>query len=558
MAEAGTPQPDGPRPPTPRPRGDRGRDPAALAAWRRVAEQRRKAGDKATSPRGASTVEPAVAEPPVVEPPIVERPTAARPALGRPATATPAADRPATEPGTDRQAATAEPATDRPAAAEPAADRPAARPAPGRPTAERPGGPRPAVGRPAGPPPVVDRPGAQDPATPARPAPTGAGDDLVRAVQDDHAHGEPTRPDSPPAPATARDESAPASSRPGSDGGPAPVGRLHDALLGLAGRLDDDALTSVREMVAAEDDAEAAELLGGCLLAGGIGLTAQERAVLRPWFTAARVDPELLGMLPSDTGALDRAVHRFVTSAPDRAPGVPLARAARRLSGVVAVRESWRVTPAGSAPGPVPHRVVLVETVGPDDCDHVVHHLAHAARALDDTSVEVFAQGAGLPAYHRAALAVARPLVADDATAPPAAPSAPPAAARSAPPAAARPAPSAPIRSTPPTVARPTPPRPAPPVQRLGAPEDEETWRTVADAGTSRTGPAPVAVPPEPTGVEDDADEPEHVDLDEPELMDLDEPEPEPEPEPADPDEADEAPVALAEPPRPDRTEPAR
>jgi hypothetical protein len=410
---------------------------------------------------------------------------------------------------------------------------------------------------------VLDRP-AQGPAAaaPARPAPTGTGDDLVRAVQEDHAHGEPTRRETRPTPPTTREEPA---SRPGSEGGPPPVGRLHDVLLGLAGRLDDDALTSVREMVAAEDDAEAAELLGGCLLAGGIGLTGEERAVLRPWFTAARVDPELLGMLPSDTGALGRSVHRFVTSAPDRAPGVPLARAARRLSGVVAVRESWRVTPAGSAPGPVPHRVVLVETVGPDDCDHVVHHLAHAARALDDTSVEVFATGVGLPAYHRAALAVARPLVVDDAGAPTAAPAAPSAAAR--------PAPSAPTGSAPPTVARPAPPRSAPPAQRFGAAEDEETWRTVADAGTSRTGPAPAAVAPGPTDVGDDADEPELVDLPEPEP----EPEPEVEPEPDDVAEAEEPPETPAgrtvaperpvapsqppapvEPPRPERTGPAR
>ena len=107
-------------------------------------------------------------------------------------------------------------------------------------------------------------------------------------------------------------------------------------------------------------------------------------------------------------------MHRFAPTVGDRAPGLPVARAARRLPGVLAVRESWRVTPAGSAPGPVPHRVVLVETAGPDDCDHVVHHLAHAARSLDDTSVEVFASGATLPVYHREALAAARPLFADE------------------------------------------------------------------------------------------------------------------------------------------------
>jgi hypothetical protein len=182
--------------------------------------------------------------------------------------------------------------------------------------------------------------------------------------------------------------------------------------------------------------------------------------------------------------------------------------------------------------------VVLVETVGPDDCDHVVHHLAHAARALDDTSVEVFAAGTGLPAYHRDALAVARPLVADDA----AAPVAPAAPTRPAPPPPARPS-SATARSVAPT--------PAPPAQRFGAADDEETWQTVADAGTSRTGRSPVAVPPQPDVVEDpedldDVDEPEEVgdDADEPGLVDVDDPEPAP-------DEADEAPAAGDAEPRP-------
>jgi hypothetical protein len=270
--------------------------------------------------------------------------------------------------------------------------------------------------------------------------------------------------------------------RAGHDDGPPPGGRLHDVLLGLAGRLDDDALTSVREMVAVEDDAEAAELLSGCLLAGGIGLTGEERAVLRPWFVAARVDSDLLGLLPADAGALSRSVHRFAPTAGGRAPGLPLARAARRLPGVVAVRESWRVTPAGSAPGPVPHRVVLVETAGPDDCDHVVHHLAHAARSLDDTSVEVFPSGAVLPAYHREALAAARPLVAEESA-------------------------GAPVG----TATAPAPPsRPGP--SRFGAGDDDETWQTVADSDTAPTPTAAAAG----AGRYPDDEEPGLEDLDDP------------------------------------------
>ena len=189
-------------------------------------------------------------------------------------------------------------------------------------------------------------------------------------------------------------------------------------LLSLAGRIDDDALSSVRELVAVEDDAAAAELLGGCLLAAGAGVTAREHAVLGRWFAASRVDPELVDVLPRDPEADRREEHRFTPDPPAsaRAPGSSrdageaVARAAARLPGVQRVRQCWRTTPAGSAPGPVPHRVVLVETHSADDCEHVAHHVAHAARELGAVSVEVFAAGAELPAYHRAAVRVARPL----------------------------------------------------------------------------------------------------------------------------------------------------
>jgi hypothetical protein len=397
MAEPGTPhpetpQPDGPRPPTPRPRGDRGRDPVALAAWRRVAEQRRRAGG-----RGGSSDEEQVAE--------------------EQAAVSPAASSSAVE---------------------------------GAAAADDPEEPAPESAPPESAPPAADLDG-----------PTGAWE------QQDAA---PTGPGGPTGSAAV-----------GLEDGPPSAGRLHDVLLGLAGRLDDDALSSVREMVAVEDDAEAAELLAGCLLADRVGVTDDERAVLRPWFTAARVDPELLGALPVDAGALGRSLHRFATTAGDRAAGLTLARAARRLSGVVSVRESWRITPAGSAPGPVPHRVVLVETSGADDCDHVVHHLAHAAQPLVDTSVEVFAAGSSLPAYHRDALAAAHPLAADDA--PDEAP-----ASRVAP---ARLAPSRPVAPAP-------APAPAAVPEPMIAPEPMVAPEPIAvPEPPAAAEPAPVA-PPEP------------------------------------------------------------
>lgn len=243
--------------------------------------------------------------------------------------------------------------------------------------------------------------------------------------------------DEPPAPTASTSEGRPEGGPPPARGPGAPTARggrdprpgtpptarpdqggRHEVLLSLAGRIDDDALSSVRELVAVEDDAAAAELLGGCLLAAGAGVTAREHAVLGRWFAASRVDPELVDVLPRDPEADRRDEHRFTPDPPAsaRAPGSPrdageaVARAAGRLPGVQRVRQCWRTTPAGSAPGPVPHRVVLVETHSADDCEHVAHHVAHAARELGAVSVEVFAAGAELPAYHRAAVRVARPL----------------------------------------------------------------------------------------------------------------------------------------------------
>ncbi|MDF2977110.1 MAG: hypothetical protein K0S40_1838 [Actinomycetospora sp.] len=217
----------------------------------------------------------------------------------------------------------------------------------------------------------------------------------------------PERPSGAPA---ARGEADP---RPGTPPRPDTGGR-HEVLLSLAGRIDDDALTSVRELVAVEDDAAAAELLGGSLLAGGVGVTPREHALLGRWFASSRVDPELVDALPRDPEADRRDEHRFAADPPAGAAtagaGDVVARAAARLPGVARVRQSWRTTPAGTAPGPVPHRVVLVETHSADDCEHVAHHVAHAARELGAVSVEVFAAGAELPAYHRAAVRAARPL----------------------------------------------------------------------------------------------------------------------------------------------------
>ncbi|GAA4733960.1 hypothetical protein [Actinomycetospora chibensis] len=373
--------------------------------------------------------------------------------------------------------------------------------------------------------------------------------------------------DEPPVPAASTSEGRPEGGPPPARGPGAPAARggrdprpgtpptarpdqggRHEVLLSLAGRIDDDALSSVRDLVAVEDDAAAAELLGGCLLAAGAGVTAREHAVLGRWFAASRVDPELVDVLPRDPEADRREEHRFTPDPPasaresgsSRDAGEAVARAAARLPGVQRVRQCWRTTPAGSAPGPVPHRVVLVETHSADDCEHVAHHVAHAARELGAVSVEVFAAGAELPAYHRAAVRVARPLGAAASsssvseTAPLGPPVGAPRPAQSPPPRRAEDevppfgVPSAPSAGSPSflTVTGPDegPPAEPHPEERSG----DEQYRIVAAAG--------------PDPLERERAREHHVEADAPRL-DVPEPDAPPEPETVAPEEP--APVDL-------------
>ena len=106
----------------------------------------------------------------------------------------------------------------------------------------------------------------------------------------------------------------------------------------------------------------------------------------------------------------DATVHRFDPAAAsgDRVAAVLAGLPARRLAGCT-LYLTWRSTPAGAAPGPVPRAVVLVEA-GPDRSADVLAYLlaTELDRAAVPASVEVFTTGTTLPAYHRAALAAAR------------------------------------------------------------------------------------------------------------------------------------------------------
>ncbi|RKT52105.1 hypothetical protein [Saccharothrix australiensis] len=185
--------------------------------------------------------------------------------------------------------------------------------------------------------------------------------------------------------------------------------RLHDLLLALAGRVDDDALTQVRELLAVAELDRAVELLVGCLLAGRIPVSVDER----------REIGRLLGEVRSDGSLADRLFavesvpvprHRF-TAESDPAEGLAevLGKTASVLPDVRSVRVTWRSSPAGATPGPLPQRVVLVE-IGPAGfAPATAYRLDTVLRKAGiRAAVEVLTAGAPLGDYHAAAVTTAR------------------------------------------------------------------------------------------------------------------------------------------------------
>ena len=223
--------------------------------------------------------------------------------------------------------------------------------------------------------------------------------------------------------------------------------RVHDLLLALAGRIDDDALAEARELVAATEIDRALEFVVGCLVAGPIALTPDEQAELRDLMASAHCDETVAARIPVFDGA--GAPHRFVAGridgvAPDEGVAEAAARVIDVLPDIRAVWAVWRTTPAGAVSGPVPHRVVLIG-VGPAGfAPATAYRVQHALRRAGLTaSVEVLREGTEYGEYHHGAARYATEVVLDrPATAlPPATLAAPvPAPAPVAPPAPAPPA----------------------------------------------------------------------------------------------------------------------
>ncbi len=193
--------------------------------------------------------------------------------------------------------------------------------------------------------------------------------------------------------------------------------RVHDILLALAGRLDDDALAEARELLAATEVDRALEFIVGCLVAGPIQVTTAERDELGDLLVAAHCDPAVAARLPvSETAG---ARHRFVAGrvdgvSPDEGVGEAAARVLDVLPDIRAVWAVWRTTPAGAVSGPVPHRVVLIG-VGPAGfAPATAYRVQHALRRAGLTaSVEVLREGADHSDYHHTAVRYATEVLTD-------------------------------------------------------------------------------------------------------------------------------------------------
>lgn len=195
----------------------------------------------------------------------------------------------------------------------------------------------------------------------------------------------------------------------GTDGFAVPL-RLHNLLLALAGRLDDSALSEARELTARARLDEAAELTTGALIAGRLPVRESEQHELGLVLELSRSDATLADHLTVNDAEADNGVlHQFTgDNQPERGIADALDRTLQVLPDLRAVHAVWRNTPAGSVPGPLPQRVVLVE-IGPEGNPPAAAYRVDAAlrRAGIRSVVEVSGPGADRNRYHEQALSSA-------------------------------------------------------------------------------------------------------------------------------------------------------
>ncbi|APU12333.1 MULTISPECIES: hypothetical protein [Actinoalloteichus] len=184
--------------------------------------------------------------------------------------------------------------------------------------------------------------------------------------------------------------------------------RIHDLLLAMAGRIDDDALVRARELLALGEFDRATDFLTGCLVAGAVPVTIPERDELSSLLVEVRSPPALAARL-NLMEQLPSTQHRFTSeSEPIAELTEVLSRLAGRLPALNWVRCVSRLTPAGPTPAGGTQRVVLAE-VGRSGFPHALAFLL-SQELLDlgvSAIVDTWREGSGLSDYHAQALSAA-------------------------------------------------------------------------------------------------------------------------------------------------------
>ncbi|MBB5154016.1 hypothetical protein [Saccharopolyspora phatthalungensis] len=190
--------------------------------------------------------------------------------------------------------------------------------------------------------------------------------------------------------------------------GAGPVDRLHNLLLAVTGRVDDDGINSIRELLGIGRPDAAAEFLTGCLVAGRIPVTSTEQYHLRRVLDETRSAHALTDRLHV-VDSVPSEQHRFGDPGEADADLVAaLASVTGRLQGVRGLWCTSRTTPAGASYGALPRRILLAEVGSEGSAAAVAYQLIEALRRAGVCcSVDVFDSGAELPEYHREALAAA-------------------------------------------------------------------------------------------------------------------------------------------------------
>ncbi|WP_051385751.1 hypothetical protein [Actinokineospora inagensis] len=185
--------------------------------------------------------------------------------------------------------------------------------------------------------------------------------------------------------------------------------RVHDLLLVLAGRLDDDALADARELLASAEVDRALELVAGCVVAGPVGVSKGERDELLALFALANADPTVVERLRVvEPDLMTR--HRFGVGKVDgvgaeQGVSEAIGKVLEALPDIRAVWAVWRLTPSGAATGAVPHRVVLIGVGPTGSAAATAYRVEHALRRAGLTaSVEVLRDGTEPTDYHHTAM----------------------------------------------------------------------------------------------------------------------------------------------------------